>query len=334
MLLLSVAKKEDSISKALLRIQGYRRDCNFNIKVNFLWTVVQMKQHNTWHLLNSTFQQIVCAVWNKAWQMSHSLATLLPFNFSVACPWHLPHITVCALTTPAPWKTLHVLTCTTTWPKYTSSPFTLTLCILPSTCVEHHRLPTMSKVVYVCVRKCFRRSPSGVPFLPDPKKKKKKRQQSVLLLQLSFQFVCHKCQGTQWCGYTQRAFLRKRGSRNRGAGTTVWRLLTNLSPVNTRSHSVADTQTGTFPAVVARAVLVQYTAAFTAVLPLGPAHRDWEVSYQKMEMCLDSSFQSKQLVKFIFVASNTLNLVKMYVKMTQYGNNNLQHRKMLTAKRA
>lgn len=91
---------------------------------------------------------------------------------------------------------------------------------------------------------------------------------------------------------------------------------------------------GTFPAVVARAVLVQYTAAFTAVLPLGPAHRDREVSYQKMEMCLDSSFQSNQLVKFIFVASKTLNLFKMYVKMTQYGNNNLQHRKMLTAKTA
>lgn len=159
----------------------------------------------------------------------------------------------------------------------------MSLCTLPSACMDQRRLPTMSKVVYVCMRKCFRCSPV---VSPSPWTQKR-RHQSFLLLQLSFQCVCHKCQGMQWCGYTQGAFLRKRGSRNRGAGATVWRSLTNLSPVNTRSHSPADTQTGTFPAV---------------------------------EACFQVSNLSGS-----FLLLQTLNVFKMYVKITQYGHNNLHH---------
>lgn len=54
-----------------------------------------------------------------------------------------------------------------------------------------------------------------------------------------------------------------------------------------------------------------------------PASWSRELSYHKMEMCLGLSFQSKQLVRFIFIASNTLNLFKMYVKIAQYDTYNI-----------
>lgn len=68
--------------------------------------VVSFEQQSTRNVTSFKFyiEQIVCTEWNKASEVSLSLATLLPFNFSVACPSHLPHNTVCALTTPAPLK--------------------------------------------------------------------------------------------------------------------------------------------------------------------------------------------------------------------------------------
>lgn len=55
-----------------------------------------------------------------------------------------------------------------------------------------------------------------VVYRPSPTRKKKGINHFALL-QLSFQFVCHKCQGTQWCGYTQRGVPEEKRKQERGS---------------------------------------------------------------------------------------------------------------------
>lgn len=151
---------------------------------------------------------------------SHSSSTLLPCNFSVECPTHLPHITALSLTPPTPWKTLHASTYTATWPKYTAP-----LSLLLSACSDTlYALATpgfpLSYLLYVCVcvHKCFVCAPYCAAFLffsPPVRVRPAERHQSFpWLLQLAFQFVGRKCQGGPWCGWIQGERLREGGSRD------------------------------------------------------------------------------------------------------------------------
>lgn len=124
---------------------------------------------------------------------------------------------------------------------------------------------------------------SSVPFPLDPKKKA-----SIIFTITAFISVClpqmsrHAMVWLHTRSVPEEKRKQKQGSRGHCLGS-----LTNLSPVNTRSHSPADTQTGTFPAV---------------------------------EACFQVSNLSGS-----FLLLQTLNVFKMYVKITQYGHKNLHH---------
>ncbi len=145
---------------------------------------------------------------------SHSSLTLLPCNFSVECPTHPPHITALPLTPPTPWKTSHASTYTATWPKYTAP-----LSLLLSACSDTQYAltatgfpPCHEQCACFCVRKYFACAPDSISFFPLAAEK---HQSFLWLLQLAFQFVGHKCQGGQWCGWIQRKCLRRGGSKER-----------------------------------------------------------------------------------------------------------------------
>lgn len=224
---------------------------------------------------------IVSAACNEA---KHKQVHLTPcllccLVISAQSPTHPPHITALSLTPPTPWKTLHALTYTATWPKYTA-PLSLLLSACSDTlyALTTTGFPPCHKkltCVCVCVCKYFACAPDSISFFPLPAE----RHQSFLwLLQLAFQFVGHKCQGGQWCGWIQRVPKEGRKQRKRPRGHCLeiryqrraWPCQHQL----TLSYRDTQTATGRLCLNSGSKRWTSQTAAVTAALPLcGPQHR-------------------------------------------------------------